>query len=241
MFLTFEGIDGCGKTTQMQLLEARLEARGVEVVATREPGGTALAESLRETLLHGGDIAARAELLLFGAARAQHAREIIRPALARGAHVLCDRFGDSSEAYQGGGLGLDRAFIRAMNAFATEDLRPDRTFLIDIAPEIALKRRAGEKRDRIEARGLDFIERVRTTYLEIAAREATRFVVINGAPSVAAIEARIARMLGLNVKHQQTGIGDERGLGPLPIFKSGENPIGRERKPRSPHTLFPKQ
>lgn len=197
MFITFEGIDGCGKTTQLQRLHAQLEKRGMEVIATREPGGTALAEALRQTLLHGGDIAARAELLLFGAARAQHAREIIAPALMRGAWVLSDRFGDSSEAYQGGGLGLDREFIRTMNAFATGDLRPARTFLIDIAPEIALERRAGEKGDRIEARGLDFTRRVRDTYLEIAAREAARFVQINGAQTVGEIEIQIARALEL--------------------------------------------
>ena len=191
MFLTFEGIDGCGKTTQLNRLRARLESRGAPVIATREPGGTALAEALRQTLLHGGDIAARAELLLFGAARAQHAHEIIRPALARGAHVLCDRYGDSSEAYQGGGLGLDREFVRSMNAFATEDLRPDRTFLIDVAPALGAQRRAGERADRIEARGTDFGERVRAAYLEIAAREPQRFVVIDGAQTPDAIAAQI--------------------------------------------------
>ena len=191
MFLSFEGIDGCGKTTQMQRLQKRLEARGAAVVATREPGGTALAEALRQTLLHGGDIEARAELLLFGAARAQHASEIIRPALARGAVVLCDRFGDSSEAYQGGGLGLDPDFIRAMNAYATQSLVPDRTFLFDISPAVALERRAGAGRDRIEARGLDFTRRVRAAYLEIAAREAKRFVVIAGEAGEDEIEARV--------------------------------------------------
>ena len=126
-------------------MRARLQADGIEVVATREPGGTALAESLRQTLLHGGDIEARAELLLFGAARAQHVREIIRPALERGAWVLCDRFVDSSEAYQGGGLGLDRAFIRAMNAFATDNLLPARTYFVDAAPAVAAARRAAKK------------------------------------------------------------------------------------------------
>ena len=180
MFISFEGIDGCGKTTQLNRLRARLQAENIEVVATREPGGTALAEALRRTLLHGGDIAARAELLLFGAARAQHVREIIAPALARGAHVLCDRFVDSSEAYQGGGLGLDRAFIRAMNEFATAGLLPARTFFVNVSPAVAALRRAGEKADRIEARGADFSERVRAVYLEIAARESARVVTVNG-------------------------------------------------------------
>ena len=175
----------------MNRLRARLQARAIEVVGTREPGGTALAESLRQTLLHGGDIAARAELLLFGAARAQHVCEIIRPALERGAWVLSDRFIDSSEAYQGGGLGLERAFIRAMNAFATDDLTPDLTFFFDVAPTIATARRAGERADRIEARGLDFGERVCAVYREIAARESARFVTINGALAPDEVEAAI--------------------------------------------------
>ena len=191
MFITFEGIDGCGKTTQLNRLKARLEARGVEVVATREPGGTALAESLRATLLHGGDIAARAELLLFGAARAQHAHEIIRPALERGAWVLCDRFIDSSESYQGGGLGLSRDFIRAMNEFATGGLTPDLTFFVDVAPAIGASRRAGEKADRIEARGAEFGQRVRAVYLEIAAREKARVVTVDGALAPDEVEAAI--------------------------------------------------
>ena len=197
MFISFEGIDGCGKTTQLNRLRARLEARGIDVVATREPGGTALAESLRETLLHGGDIKARAELLLFGAARAQHAREIIRPALERGAWVLCDRFVDSSEAYQGGGLGLDRAFIRAMNAFATADLTPARTFFVDVAPDVGASRRAGEKADRIEARGSEFGERVRAVYLDIAARELERVVTVDGALAPDAVEREIWESLGV--------------------------------------------
>ena len=191
MFISFEGIDGCGKTTQLNRLCVRLQKRGIEVVTTREPGGTALAESLRQTLLHGGDIAARAELLLFGAARAQHAREIIRPALERGAWVLCDRFIDSSEAYQGGGLGLNRDFIRAMNAFATDDLTPARTFFVDVSPAVAASRRAGEKADRIEARGLSFSERVRAVYLEIVARETARIVTVNGELTLDEVEAAV--------------------------------------------------
>ena len=154
-----------------------------------------MAEAIRQTLLHGEHIEARAELLLFGAARAQHAREIIRPARERGAWVLCDRFIDSSEAYQGGGLGLDRAFIRAMNAFATDDLRPDRTVLIDVSPQQGAARRAGARADRIEARGAAFSERVRAVYLEIAARDAQRCVVINGDSTPDAVESQIWRAL----------------------------------------------
>lgn len=199
MFLTFEGIDGCGKTTQLQKLKVELEKRGQRVVATREPGGTELAEGLREILLHSkGKIEARGELLLFGAARAQHVEEIVRPALRRGDFVLCDRFIDSSEAYQGGGLGLDAAFIREMNAFATGGLVPHRTFFFDVDPETALERRRGEKGDRIEARGLEFQAKVRQAYLEIAARESGRVVTLDASCAVEEIAAQILVDLGLN-------------------------------------------
>jgi dTMP kinase len=180
MFLSFEGIDGCGKTTQLQLLSGELEKRGLEVISTREPGGTALAENLREVLLHcASEMEKTSELLLFGAARAQHVAQIVRPALHRGVWVLCDRFADSSEAYQGGGLGLDRAFIRQMNDFATGQLWPQRTFYFDLDPQIALARRAGGNSDRIEARGVEFQNRVRAAYREIAAREAARVIQID--------------------------------------------------------------
>ena len=177
MFVSFEGIDGCGKTTQLQRLAVWLRAqnREVEVVTTREPGGTRLAESIRESLLHGRDgVSPRAELLLFGAARAQHTLEIIRPALDRGAIVFSDRFSDSTLAYQGGGLDLDAAFIRALNAFATEHLAPDLTFWFDVPLEIALQRRGREKADRIEARGMEFQKRVQDSYAELAANEPWR-------------------------------------------------------------------
>lgn len=180
MFVTFEGIDGCGKTTQLLLLQAALKARNLDVIVTREPGGTGLAESIRHTLLHAsGHIAARSELLLFGAARAQHVTEIIRPALERGAWVLSDRFGDSSVAYQGGGLGLDADFIRTMNAFATDNLRPAITFYLDLDPQTAFKRRQAEGEDKIEARGLEFQDRVRAAYLEIARQESNRVQTID--------------------------------------------------------------
>lgn len=198
MFITFEGIDGCGKTTQLQRLQATLEAQGIEVVATREPGGTTLAESLRYFLLHENiKLNARSELLLFGAARAQHVEEVIRPALGRGAWVLSDRFADSSEAYQGFGLGLDAAFVRRMNTFATGDLQPTRTFFFDVTPEIGLARRANEKNDRIEARGSEFQARVRAGFLEIAQRESERFVVFDGTLTPDELHAQIRGLLEL--------------------------------------------
>ena len=198
MFLTFEGIDGCGKTTQLQLLAAELERRGLIVQTTREPGGTALAENLRDFLLHSRDaLDARAELLLFGASRAQHVSEVIRPALLGGKWVLSDRFADSSEAYQGAGLGLDADFIRAMNAFATGNLAPDLTFFLDVAPEIALERRQNQnlQNDRIEARGMEFQSQVRAAYLEIARRESARFVVLDANQNPAEIAAQIRARL----------------------------------------------
>lgn len=192
MFITFEGIDGSGKTTQLQRLRAALENKKVEVVVTREPGGTALAEAIRAYLLHSSQaLEARAELLLFGAARAQHVREVIEPAIARGAWVLCDRFADSSLAYQGGGLNLDSDFIQQMNAFATNGLTPNLTFLLDIAPSTAQVRRAGETEDRIEERGLKFQERVRAAYEKIARDEPERVVVLDGVRAADEIESEI--------------------------------------------------
>ena len=183
MFFTFEGIDGSGKTTQLRRLAARLEDTGLTVVSTREPGGTRLAEAIRALLLDTkGEVDARAELLLFGASRAAHVAQIIRPALEASQWVLSDRYGDSSEAYQGA-LSLDADFIRAMNRFATGELAPKRTFFLDVSPEVGFERRRGNSEDRIEARGLEFLTCVRTKYLEIARREPDRFTLLDGALS----------------------------------------------------------
>ncbi len=191
MFLSFEGIDGCGKTTQLRRLATRLEASGLSVAATREPGGTRLAEAIRALLLEGRDaLDARAELLLFGAARAAHVAQIIRPALEAGQWVLCDRFADSSEAYQGA-LGLDGSFIRAMNEFATGGLAPKRTFFLDVSPEVGAARRKDGAQDRIEARGLGFLGEVRTRYHALAAREGHRVVILDGSLPPDELEERI--------------------------------------------------
>lgn len=218
-FLSFEGIDGCGKSTQLELLRAHLQARGQRVLATREPGGAPLSEAIRDLVLqtraastrgaeHGGDaeksdaeraaeIAPRAELLLFAAARTQHVEETIRPALARGAIVLCDRFTDSTEAYQGGGLGLDEKQIAWLNEYATGGLFPDLTFWLDVEPHQALQRRAAARgtSDRIEERGLIFQEKVRRSFATIAAREPQRIVSIDGSQNVEEIHAEIVRVL----------------------------------------------
>lgn len=191
MFISFEGVDGSGKTTQLGRLKTRLETTGLSVVATREPGGTRLAEAIRALLLDSRDaVDARAELLLFGAARSQHVGQIIRPALEAGQWVLSDRFADSSEAYQGA-LNLDADFIRAMNRFATGELAPKRTFFLDVSPEEGARRRKNQSDDRIEARGLEFLAQVRANYLELAKREVDRFVVLDGALSPHELELQI--------------------------------------------------
>ncbi len=197
-FISFEGIDGCGKTTQVELLRSRLESAGAIVIATREPGGTALAEAIRAHLLAASEaVDARAELLLFGAARAQHTTQTIRPALERGDIVLCDRFADSSLAYQGGGLELDSDFITRMNDFATGGLQPDITFLLDLDAAEGLRRRAIQRGegDRIEERGLEFQRRVREAYLEMARAAPERFVTLNAAAPAKIVHNRIVRAL----------------------------------------------
>ncbi len=203
MFISFEGIDGCGKTTQLELLRAHIESEfakqqsSTRIVQTREPGGTELAETIRNYLLHSSSpLHSRTELLLFGASRAQHVEEIIRPILSRGDWVLCDRFTDSTVAYQGGGLGLDLAFIDKLNAFATDNLTPDLTLLFDVEVEIAQERRSAQRgTDRIEARGTEFQERVRQSYLEIARENPNRVVVVDAKLPAKIVHNRVVRVL----------------------------------------------
>ena len=178
MFVTFEGLDGSGKTTQSDLLRGRLEDDGLEVVATREPGGTELGEQIRDLLLHGGHVTPWAEALLYAASRAQHVEELIRPALERGAAVVCDRYVDSSVAYQGAGrrLGIDR--VLDLNLAAVDGLLPDRTFLLQLDPGEVMGRIARDH-DRLEREGDDFRRRVDAGYRELAARFPERIVVLD--------------------------------------------------------------
>jgi dTMP kinase len=205
-FITFEGIEGCGKTTQIRLAEAWLRERGLPVLATAEPGGTPLGRKIRELLLNRGPcaIGAEAELLLFAAARAQHVRETILPALQAGQWVLCDRFSDATLAYQGFGRRLDSAFIRALNAFSTLAVTPERTLLFDLAVGTGLaraeKRAAGlrqeEAEDRFEREERAFHGRVRNGYLTLAAEEPERFRIVDAAAGIEAVRSDVCRHLG---------------------------------------------
>jgi dTMP kinase len=178
MFVTFEGLDGSGKSTQAELLRVRLDADGVDVVSTREPGGTELGEGVRNLVLHGGHVGAWAEALLYVAARAQLVDEVIRPALDRGASVICDRYVDSSVAYQGAGreLGVDR--ILDLNLAAVGGLLPDRTFLLELDPA-EVPSRIQRHFDRLEREGDDFRARTAAGYREIATRFPERVVVLD--------------------------------------------------------------
>lgn len=187
-FISFEGGEGAGKTTQIVRLAAFLRERGKEVLLTREPGGTALGEDVRKILKfadYGDTLTQETEALLFSAARAQLVREVILPALERGAYVISDRFTDSSVAYQGAGRGLGEAAVSAVNRFATGGLEPDWTILLDLPPAVGFERvrsRAGEnaeKQDRMETMQLDFYERVRASYLALAGKFSRRFFVVN--------------------------------------------------------------
>jgi len=179
-FITLEGIDGAGKSTQVDYVAQLLRDQGVELVVTREPGGTALGEQLRQLVLHQ-PMTPRTETLLVFAARAEHIAAVVEPALNAGRWVLCDRFTDATFAYQGGGRGVAEADIAALELWVHGDLQPDLTLLFDVPPEIAAARLAGARTaDRFEQQQAQFFARVREVYLSRAGRHAERFVVIDG-------------------------------------------------------------
>ena len=195
-FITLEGTEGVGKSTNLQLVAELVRAAGHEVVVSREPGGTELAEAIRELLLgvHTEAMSDMTELLLAFAARAQHLERVIRPALDRGCWVVCDRFTDATYAYQGGGRGFDRATIATLESLVQGELRPDLTLYLDVPVEVAAARIADRAHDRFEQESLTFFEAVRSAYLEIAARE-ERFVIINAAEELSVVQLELTARL----------------------------------------------
>ena len=190
MFITFEGPEGAGKSTALRAVAEGLRRAGGRVVETREPGSGEVGRAVRAILLHGGDLEPRAELLLFLADRAQHMTEIVRPALARGETVLCDRHADSTLVYQGVARGLDPEFVRAGNRFATGGLVPDLTLLFDLPAEVGLARL--ENSDRMDALPLAFHQRVREGFLDLAAAEPERFRIVDATRPAEEVAARAA-------------------------------------------------
>ncbi len=198
-FITFEGPEGSGKSTQVRLLAAWLVARGIEPVVTREPGGTRIGEQVR-ALLHNPDhteMTAEAEILLYSAARAQHVGEIILPALAAGKIVLCDRFYDSTFAYQGYGRGLALEALQQITAFATRGLVPNASLFLDVPPEIGLRRRqtGGEEMNRLDLETLVFHQRVREGYLKLLAKEPQRWHTIDATRPIDAVQAAVQHVV----------------------------------------------
>ncbi len=203
-FITFEGIEGCGKTTQLRLLAENLRERGHRVAVTREPGGCPIADRVRDILLDAKNSAMTplTELLLYAAARAQHVAEVVVPALNAGQIVLCDRFTDATIAYQGYGRGLDQELIARLNTLATGNLRPELTVLVDCPVEVGLERAMaringshGAREERFELESRQFHQRVRDGYLTLAQREPDRFIVIDGSRSIEETGAAIAAAL----------------------------------------------
>lgn len=203
-FITLEGGEGVGKSTNMAFVEAWLQGQGLEVVRTREPGGTPRAEAIRALLLDPSPeepLNSDAELLLMFAARAQHLAQKIVPALERGAWVICDRFTDATFAYQGGGRGIDSARIAQLEQFVQQGLSPDLTLLLDMPPEVAKERlesrmrEQSTQRDRFEQEQADFFQAVRHAYLERAAAAPKRFALIDASKPLVAVQAALARTL----------------------------------------------
>ena len=197
-FITLEGGEGVGKSTNLRFITQWLEARGIEYVQTREPGGTPLAEQLRCLLLEKREepVDPTAELLMVFAARAQHLSQVIKPALASGKWVVCDRFTDATYAYQGGGRGLDRALIAELEQTVQGDLRPDRVLLLDLDPEIGLQRAAATgEADRFESEQAEFFRKVRSAYRERANLAPERYAVIDASQPLLEVQAQLGREL----------------------------------------------
>lgn len=199
VFVSFEGGDGAGKSTQVALLGHHLAALGREVVVTREPGGTPLGVELRRAILHGEDLHPRTEALLYAADRAHHVASLVRPALARGAVVLTDRYLDSSVAYQGTGRGLGADEVERLSLWAVEDLLPDLTVLLDLDPAVGLTRLTGDP-DRLESAGAEFHRRTREAFLARAAADPGRWVVLDASQPADVVAAQVRARLAAVVE-----------------------------------------
>lgn len=214
-FITFEGVEGCGKTTQIKLLSEFLTARGISTVLTREPGGCPIADKIRAILLDAENRAMSplAELMLYAAARAQHVTEVISPALEAGKIVLCDRFCDATVAYQSFGRGIDRNVIDTLNIQACQGVSPDLTVLVDCEPAIGLERArrrieatSGPREERFELEELSFHHRVRAGYRQLAADQPDRFLIIDGSDSIEKIFAIISAQLLARIPEAPRGV-----------------------------------
>ena len=195
LFITFEGADGCGKTTQIELLDKYLREKGFDTLLTREPGAKGLGVKLREILLnYDGEVSPVAESFLFLADRAQHVDCIIKPALKEGKIILCDRHTDSTVAYQGYGRNLDLDRINYLNNIATSGLKPDLTIVFDVDVETSLSRVGGSK-DRMESAGVEFFNRVRNGYLEIAKQEPERVKVIASSDTIENVHKKVVELV----------------------------------------------
>ena len=194
-FITFEGADGCGKTTQINLIDEYLRGKGLKTLLTREPGSRGLGVKIREILLnYEGEVAPNCESFLFLADRAQHVDCIIRPALSEGKIVICDRHTDSTLAYQGYGRQLDLNRIKYLNEIAVNGLKPDLTIVFDVSVETSMAR-VGSTKDRMESAGIDFFNRVRQGYLEIAKQEPNRVKVINSSDSIENVHRQVVKLI----------------------------------------------
>ena len=211
IFISFEGSEGCGKSTQIRRLAARFEQSGREVVTLREPGGTTIGETIRHLLKHDESADAmtpEAELLLFAASRAQLVREVIRPALERGAVVLCDRFLDSTTVYQGVARRLDATEVAAINAFAIGEILPDLTLILDLDAAEGRKRAASrsQEKDRMEQEGIEFYEAVRQGYLKLASAHPERLAIIDASGSIESVMAQITGIIKLSLEGRVDGL-----------------------------------